>query len=139
MHPPDNQVVNEFVEKMRVVQEEAKAALAKAKLNMAHYYDCGCTPALKYQPGDHVYFDTLDITMHGLQTLYAPFRQSSVNKFVEKMRVVQEEAKAALAKAKDDMACYYDCSHTPALQYQLSNHVYLDPSDITITWPLHKL
>ena len=62
VHPSDNQAVNEFVDKMKVAQEEAKAALAKAKDDMAHYYDCGHTPAPKYQPGDHVYLNTLDIT-----------------------------------------------------------------------------
>ena len=48
MHPLDNQAVNKFVDKMKVAQEEAKAALAKAKDVMAHCYDCGHTPALKY-------------------------------------------------------------------------------------------
>ena len=60
--PLDNQAVNKFVEKMRMAQEEAKAALTKAKDDMACYYNCGCTPAPKYQPGDRVYLDALDIT-----------------------------------------------------------------------------
>ena len=62
-HPSDNQAMNEFVEKMRMAQEEAKAALTKAKDDMARYYDCGRTPAPKYQPGDRVYLNTSDITM----------------------------------------------------------------------------
>ena len=62
-HPSDNQAVNEFMDKMGVAQEEVKVALAKAKDHMAHYYDHGHTPALKYQPGNHVYLNTLNITM----------------------------------------------------------------------------
>ena len=62
VHPSDNQAVNKFVDKMKVAQEEAKAALVKAKDDMAQYYNCSCTPALKYQPGDHVYLDASDIT-----------------------------------------------------------------------------
>ena len=50
--PSGNQALNEFVDTMKVAQEEAKAALAKAKDDMAHYYNCGHTPALKYQPED---------------------------------------------------------------------------------------
>ena len=50
--PSDNQAVNEFVEKMRMAQEEAKAPLTKAKDDMARYYDRGRTPAPKYRPGD---------------------------------------------------------------------------------------
>ena len=46
--PSDNQAVNKFMDKMKVAQEEAKVALAKAKDDMAWYYNCGCTLALKY-------------------------------------------------------------------------------------------
>ncbi|KAG5351079.1 hypothetical protein C0989_008087 [Termitomyces sp. Mn162] len=37
---------------MKRVQEEAKAALVKAKNNMAHYYDYHWTPALVYKLRD---------------------------------------------------------------------------------------
>ncbi|KAG6875322.1 hypothetical protein C0993_009793, partial [Termitomyces sp. T159_Od127] len=50
--PSENKAVNKFVDWIKVAQEEAKAALAKAKDDMAQYYDCGRTPASKYQPGD---------------------------------------------------------------------------------------
>ena len=60
-HLSDNPVVNELIEKMRVVQEEAKSTLAKAKDNMAYYYNCGQTLALEYKPGDHVYLDASKI------------------------------------------------------------------------------
>ncbi|KAG6880929.1 hypothetical protein C0993_003613, partial [Termitomyces sp. T159_Od127] len=55
------------------------------------------------------------------------------------MRAAQEEAKAALTKAKDDMARYYDRGRTPALKYQPGDQVYLDASDITTTRPSKKL
>jgi len=41
--------------------EEAKAALAKAKDDMAHYYNQQCSPAPIFAPGDKVYLDATDI------------------------------------------------------------------------------
>ena len=49
------------------------------------------------------------------------------------------EAKSALAKAKDDMAQYYNRHRTPALEYQVRDKVYLDASDIRTTRPSQKL
>ena len=49
------------------------------------------------------------------------------------------EAKAALAKSKDDMAKYYDQRRTPAPEYQPRDRVYLDASDIHTTRPSQKL
>ena len=49
------------------------------------------------------------------------------------------EAKAALAKSKDEMAKYYDCRWTPAPVYQPGDKVYLDASDIQTTRPSQKL
>ncbi|KAG6899637.1 hypothetical protein C0993_008450 [Termitomyces sp. T159_Od127] len=60
--PSENKAANKFVDQMKVVQEEAKAALAKAKDNVAQYYDHGRTPAPKYQPRDQVYLDASNIT-----------------------------------------------------------------------------
>ncbi|KAG5729415.1 hypothetical protein E4T56_gene2376 [Termitomyces sp. T112] len=50
-HPSENNSFNEFVDWMRT-QEEEKAALVKAKEDMAWYYDCRWTPAPVYKPGD---------------------------------------------------------------------------------------
>ena len=55
------------------------------------------------------------------------------------MKNTLEEAKAALAKSKDDMAKYYNQKQTPALDYQPSDMVYLDSSDIQTTRLSHKL
>ncbi|KNZ72728.1 hypothetical protein J132_01932 [Termitomyces sp. J132] len=51
-HPSENNSVNKFVNQMRRAQEEAKAALVKAKEDMAQYYDCRQTPAPVYKPSD---------------------------------------------------------------------------------------
>ena len=50
-----------------------------------------------------------------------------------------EEAKAALNKAKDDMARYYNQKRLPTPTYQLGDKVYLDASDISTTRPSRKL
>ncbi|GLB45965.1 putative retrotransposable element tf2 155 kda protein type 1-like [Lyophyllum shimeji] len=57
----NNETANEFFECMKLAQEEAKAALAKAKDDMARYYDQRRIPALGYKPGDRVYLDASDI------------------------------------------------------------------------------
>ncbi|KAG5734195.1 hypothetical protein E4T56_gene1192 [Termitomyces sp. T112] len=50
--PSENDSINKFVNQMRRAQEEAKAALVKAKEDMAWYYDRRWTPAPVYKPGD---------------------------------------------------------------------------------------
>ena len=50
-----------------------------------------------------------------------------------------EEAKSALAKAKEDMARYYNQRRTPAPEYQVGDRVFLDATDIRTTWPSQKL
>ncbi|GLB44059.1 putative chromo (CHRromatin Organisation MOdifier) domain containing protein [Lyophyllum shimeji] len=63
----------------------------------------------------------------------------TANEFFERMKLAQEEAKAALAKAKDDMARYYDQHRIPAPEYKPGDRVYLDASDIQTTRPSKKL
>ena len=62
-----------------------------------------------------------------------------VNEFKECMENVFEEAKAALAKSKDDMAKYYDWRWTLTPDYKPGDKVYLDASDIQTNRPLRKL
>src|SRR3979490_3480852 len=50
-----------------------------------------------------------------------------------------EEAKSALAKAKDDMARYYNQRRIPAPEYRVGDRVFLDASDIRTTRPSRKL
>ncbi len=63
----------------------------------------------------------------------------AANEFAGRMRESLEEAKAALAKAKDDMARYYNQRHDPTPEYQVGDKVYLDASDIKTTRPSKKL
>ncbi|GLB45808.1 putative retrotransposable element tf2 155 kda protein type 1-like [Lyophyllum shimeji] len=63
----------------------------------------------------------------------------TANEFFERMKLAQEEAKAALVKAKDDMARYYDQRRIPAPEYKPGNRVYLDASDIQTMRPSKKL
>ena len=63
----------------------------------------------------------------------------SVNEFKECMEGALKEAKAALAKSKDDMTGYYDQRQTPTPNYKPGDKVYLDASDIQTNRPLRKL
>ena len=63
----------------------------------------------------------------------------SINEFKDQMKDTLEEAKAALVKSKDNMACYYNQKWTPAPDYQPGNMVYLDANDIQTTRPSGKL
>ena len=63
----------------------------------------------------------------------------SVNEFKEQMTDALTEAKAVLAKSKDNMAKYYDQRQTPAPDYQPRDRVYLDTSEIHMTRPSQKL
>jgi hypothetical protein len=62
----------------------------------------------------------------------------SVNEFTDYMTHTLEEAKAALGKAKEDMAHYYNWCRTPTPQYQVGDKVYVDSSDIKTTHPSVK-
>src|SRR6266568_8404181 len=55
------------------------------------------------------------------------------------MRNTLEEAKSALAKAKDEMAQYYNRRRAPAPIFSPGDMVYLDSSDIHTTRPSRKL
>ena len=63
----------------------------------------------------------------------------TVNEFKDCMEASLEEAKSALAKAKDDMARYYNQRQTPALEYHIGDWVFLDARDIKTTHPSPKL
>jgi len=63
----------------------------------------------------------------------------SINEFKDQMTDTLEEAKAALAKSKDDMTLYYNRKRTPAAEFKAGNMVFLDASDIQTTQPSCKL
>jgi hypothetical protein len=62
-----------------------------------------------------------------------------VNEFKDWMGKGLEEAKAALTKAKDKYAQYYNCQRTPAPEYKPGDMVFLDASNIKTTQPSKKL
>jgi len=63
LHQPPSrfEAVNEFTDRMKDTLEEAKSALAKAKDDMARYYNRHCSPAPSFSPGDMVYLGSEDI------------------------------------------------------------------------------
>jgi hypothetical protein len=63
----------------------------------------------------------------------------SANEFAECMALGIEEAKAALTKAKDEYAMYYNRRHEPALVFAPGDRVWLDGSDIATNRPSSKL
>jgi len=71
--------------------------------------------------------------------LQQPSQLESVNEFTDRMKLVLEEAKAALTKAKDNMARYYNQRRLPTPAYKPGDLVYLDASDISTTRPSQKL
>ena len=75
----------------------------------------------------------------GFEPHQPPSRFEAVNKFTDQMKDTLEEAKLALAKAKDNMARYYNCRRSPAPSFSPSDMVYLDSEDIQTTCPLKKL
>ena len=75
----------------------------------------------------------------GFEPDQRPSKIESVNEFTEWMRSTLDEAKAALAKSKDDMARYYNQRRLPAPDFQPGDKVYLDGADIATTRPSRKL
>jgi len=63
----------------------------------------------------------------------------AVDKFVEELKKIQEEAEAALCKAHDDMKHFADwtCAHAP--EYKEGDQVWLSTKNLNINWELRKL
>jgi len=57
----------------------------------------------------------------------------SINEFKDQMKDTLEEAKAALAKSKDNMMLYYNQKRSPAPEFKAGNMVFLDASNIQTT------
>ena len=83
--------------------------------------------------------DTGQIPRMGFELDQQRSHVESVNEFKERIEDTLKEAKAALAKSKDDMAKYYNRRRTPAPDYQFRHKVYLDASNIQTTRLLQKL
>jgi hypothetical protein len=63
----------------------------------------------------------------------------SANEFAERIARGIEEAKAALTKAKDEHAMFYNHQREHAPVYAPGDRVWLDASDIATNRPLSKL
>src|SRR6266487_13874 len=104
-------------------------------------------PMMEFQYNNHIHSSTqntpfmLDTGRHprmGFEP-HSRVKMETASEFAGRMRESLEEAKAALAKAKDDMACYYNQHHEPTPEYKVGDKVYLDASDIKMTRPSKKL
>jgi len=105
-------------------------------------------PLAEFSYNNHIHLSTqqtpflLDTSRHpwmGFEPHQPPSRFEAVNEFMDQMKDTLEEAKSALAKAKDDMAQYYNRRRSPALSFSPSDMVYLDSEDIQTTCPSKKL
>jgi hypothetical protein len=67
-----------------------------------------------------------------------PSKLEAVNEFADRMKSMLDEARAALAKSKDDMARYYNQRRIPAPKFVVGEKVFLDASDISTTRPTKK-
>jgi hypothetical protein len=83
-------------------------------------------PLTEFQYNNHIHsatqhqlflLETGSLPRMGFEPDQPPSWLESVNKFTEQMKTMLEEAKAALAKSKDDMARYYNQKRTRALEY----------------------
>jgi len=105
-------------------------------------------PLVEFSYNNHVHSSMqqtpflLDTGRHpqmGFKPHQPPSCVEAVNEFMNRMKDTLEEAKSALAKAKDDMARYYNCCHSPTLTFSPSDMVYLDSEEIQTTRPSKKL
>ena len=105
-------------------------------------------PLAEFQYNNHVHASTqhspflLDTGRHprmGFEPHAEPSHREAVNEFTKRMATTLEEAKAALAKAKDDMAQYYNRRRNPTPEYKIGDMMYLDARDIRTTRPSQKL
>ena len=75
----------------------------------------------------------------GFEPAQSPTKVEAVLEFVNCIKDTLSEAWAALAKSKNDMACYYNQCCTPAPIFTAGDKVFLDASDIRTTHPSKKL
>jgi hypothetical protein len=74
----------------------------------------------------------------GFKPNQRPSNVEAINKFTDRMKSSLDEAWAALAKLKEDMARYYNQCQTPAPKFAVGEKVFLDAADISTTQPTKK-
>ena len=116
-----NQRQDDWDKLLSIAEFQYNNHIHSATQNIPFLLDTGRIPHMGFEPDQH------------------QSNLESVNKFKEWMESALKEAKAALAKSKDNMAQYYDRKRTPAPDYQPGYRVYLNASDIQTTRPSKKL
>jgi len=106
-------------------------------------------PLAEFSYNNHIHLSMqqtpflLDTGRHpqmGFEPHQPPSHVEAVNEFMYRMKDTLEEAKSVLAKAKDNMARYYNRRHrSPAPSFSSGDMVYLDSKDIQTTRLLKKL
>ena len=74
----------------------------------------------------------------GFEPHKRPSKLEAVNDFTNRMKSTLDEVWVALAKSKDDMACYYNQWWTPAQKFTVGEKVFLEALDISTTRPTKK-
>src|ERR1700676_2240792 len=74
----------------------------------------------------------------GFEPNQRPSGLEAVNELADQMKSTLEEARAALAKLKSDMARYYNQRRIPTPVFAIGEKVSLDASDISTTRPTKK-
>ena len=108
----------------------------------------GLLPSMEFQYNNQVHsstqhppflLDTGRVPRMGFEPDQPWSCMESINEFKDRMTDTLEEAKAALARSKDDMTLYYNQKHTPAPELKAGDMVFLDASDIQTARPSRKL
>ena len=66
-------------------------------------------------------------------------RLETLREFTDCMEMATNEARSALQRAPDDMACFYDVHRQHAPTYKVGNKVWLNAQNNTTTPPTKKL
>ena len=108
----------------------------------------GLLPFMEFQYNNHVHsptqqppflLDTRQVPRMGFEPGQWRSHLELVNEFKEHMEGALEEAKATLAKSKDNMTEYYNQRWTPTPHYKQGDKVCLDASDMQTSRHLRKL
>jgi hypothetical protein len=98
----------------------------------------------EFQHNNHIHSGTqqtlflLDMGQHprmGFKLTQPASHLETVNKFTDRMHSALTEVKSALAKAQDNMSCYYNRRQELAPEYVPRDKIYLDGSDIQTLRP----